>query len=45
MSDLAFDPFDADQTQDMWPLMAEFRRRRPVAHMPGGFVYVSRYRD
>jgi len=44
-SELAFDPFDAEQTQDMWGLMAEFRRRRPVAHMPGGFVYVSRYRD
>jgi len=45
MSDLSFDPFDASQTQDMWGLMAEFRRRQPVAHMPSGFVYVSRYRE
>ncbi|MCH2172772.1 cytochrome P450 [Myxococcota bacterium] len=45
MSELVFDPFDPNQTQDMWPLMAEFRRQSPVARMPNGFVYVSRYGD
>lgn len=43
MMPLDFNVFDATQTHDMWDLMAEFRRRAPVARIQGGFVYVSRY--
>jgi len=42
---LSFDPFDASQTQHMWGLMREFRRRAPVARIGDGFVYISRYHD
>lgn len=45
MAELDFDVFDASQTQRMWDLMREFRRRAPVAPIKGGFVYVSRYRE
>jgi cytochrome P450 len=44
-TELGFDPFDASQTQHMWDLMRELRRRAPVAHIGEGFVYVSRYED
>jgi cytochrome P450 len=44
-TELSFDPFDARQTQQMWDLMREFRRRAPVAEIGDGFVYVSRYAD
>ncbi|MBW2426963.1 MAG: cytochrome P450 [Deltaproteobacteria bacterium] len=44
-TDLGFDPFDPSQTQHMWDLMRELRRRAPIAHIGEGFVYVARYED
>lgn len=38
-----FDPFDAEQVQSAWPLLAELRRRSPVAQLAEGMVYLPRY--
>jgi len=43
--DLAFDPFDAQQTQNMWDRLAQMRRSAPVTRPIPGFVFVARYRD
>jgi cytochrome P450 len=41
----AFDPFDAQQTQDMWDELAAMRREAPISRPIAGFVYVARYDD
>jgi cytochrome P450 len=41
----AFDPFDASQTQEMWPMLAAMRREAPISRPIAGFVYVARYAD
>ena len=41
----AFDPFDADQVQDAWPLLAELRAAGPVAAIAGGMRYVTRHAE
>jgi cytochrome P450 len=38
-----FDPFDADQVQAAWPLLAELRRETPVADLDDGMRYVTRH--
>ncbi len=38
-----FDPFDAGQAQQAWPLLAELRDETPVADIAGGMRYVTRY--
>jgi cytochrome P450 len=40
-----FNPFDADQVHDAWPLLAELRRRAPVARVEGGMHYVTRHAE
>jgi cytochrome P450 len=44
-NELAFDPFDARQTQHMWDRLARMRREAPVTRPIPGFVFVARYRD
>jgi hypothetical protein len=41
----AFDPFDARQTQQMWPRLARMRREAPVTRPIPGFVFVARHQD
>lgn len=45
MPDPAFDLHDHRQTQNMWPLLAEWRRTSPVVRLDGGQVYVARMAD
>jgi cytochrome P450 len=40
-----FDPFDADQVQDAWPLLAELRHRSAVVPIAGGMHYVTRHAE
>src|SRR6266542_1633001 len=37
-----FNPFDADEVQAAWPLLAELRRETPVADLDDGMRYVTR---
>lgn len=37
-----FDPFDAEQVQGAWPLLAELRDETPVAPLSDGMQYVTR---
>jgi hypothetical protein len=41
----SFNPFDADQVQDAWPLLAELRANGPVASIAGGMHYVTRHAE
>ncbi|MEX0666403.1 MAG: cytochrome P450 [Acidimicrobiia bacterium] len=41
----AFNPFDAEQVQDAWPLLAELRKEGPVASISGGMHYVTRHAE
>jgi cytochrome P450 len=41
----AFDPFDADQVQDAWPLLERLRRQTPLAPVGDGMWYVTRHED
>jgi cytochrome P450 len=43
--DLTFNPFDPEQTQHMWDLMARLRDECPVSRPMDGFVYTARYDD
>jgi hypothetical protein len=45
MSDRAIDLHDHHQTQNMWPLLARWRRESPVLRLGDGQVYVSRMAD
>ena len=40
-----FDPFDADQVQDAWPVLAELRKQGPVVEISGGMHYVTRHAE
>jgi cytochrome P450 len=40
-----FDPFDADQVQHAWPLLAELRRRSAIVPIAGGMRYVTRHAE
>ena len=42
---LAFDPFDPAQTQNLWPVLRELRRSQPISRPRPGFAYVARYYD
>jgi cytochrome P450 len=42
---LAFDPFDPAQTQNLWPVLRELRRSQPISRPRPGFAYVARYHD
>ncbi|HEY8217611.1 MAG TPA: cytochrome P450 [Acidimicrobiia bacterium] len=44
-ADRAFNPFDADQVQHAWPLLAELRKRSAVASIEGGMHYVTRHAE
>src|SRR5688572_889762 len=39
----SFNPFDAEQAQNAWPLLAELREEGPVASLEGGMHYVARH--
>jgi cytochrome P450 len=41
----AFNPFDPNETQHMWDLMARMRAECPVSRPVEGFAYVARYAD
>jgi cytochrome P450 len=43
--DLAFDPFDPEQTHHLWEVTAALRDRCPVSRPRPGFVYVARHDD
>lgn len=45
MPDHAFDLHDHHQTQNMWPLLARWRRESPIVRLSDGQVYVSRMAD
>jgi cytochrome P450 len=38
-----FDPFDAAQSRDAWPVLAEMRASAPVVDVAGGLRYVTRH--
>src|SRR5438105_13787617 len=38
-----FDPFDAEQVQAAWPILAELRREAPVVPLSDGMRYVTRF--
>ena len=40
-----FNPFDAEQAQQAWPLLAELRSEGPVAEIAGGMHYVTRHAE
>jgi cytochrome P450 len=40
-----FDPFDASQSRDAWPLLKSLRDETPVATIANGMRYVTRYDD
>lgn len=40
-----FNPFDAEQAQGAWPLLAELRAEGPVATIAGGMRYVTRHAE
>jgi cytochrome P450 len=40
-----FNPFDAEQAQGAWPLLAELRAEGPVASIAGGMHYVTRHAE
>src|ERR1700722_12292059 len=39
------DLFDYNQSHTMWDALAEMREKCPVAHLPNGLIYTSRYAD
>ena len=41
----SFNPFDAEQVQHAWPLLAELRANGPVASISGGMHYVTRHAE
>jgi len=41
----AFNPFDPDETQHMWDLLARMRAEAPVTHPMEGMAYIARYAD
>jgi cytochrome P450 len=41
----AFNPFDPDETQHMWDLLARMRAEAPVTRPMDGMVYVARFED
>jgi len=41
----AFNPFDAEQVQHAWPLLAELRAATAVASIEGGMRYVTRHAE
>jgi cytochrome P450 family 142 subfamily A polypeptide 1 len=45
MSEIDFDIFNAQQSQNMWELARKLRSESPVARIRNGFVYVARYED
>ena len=45
MSDRSINLHDHHQTQNMWPLLAQWRRESPVHRLDDGQVYVSRMAD
>ncbi|HEY1740967.1 MAG TPA: cytochrome P450 [Acidimicrobiia bacterium] len=38
-----FDPFDAAESRDAWPVLAEMRATAPVVDVAGGLRYVTRH--
>jgi cytochrome P450 len=40
-----FDPFDAEQVQAAWPLLAKLRHDGPLAPIGDGLLYVTRHED
>ena len=40
-----FNPFDAEQAQHAWPLLAELRAEGPVASIAGGMHYVAKHAE
>src|SRR5437588_7522524 len=38
-----FNPFDAEQAHNSWPLMADLRRESAVAEIADGMAYVTRH--
>jgi cytochrome P450 len=40
-----YDPFDASQSRDAWPLLEELRAQAPVVTIANGMRYVTRYED
>jgi cytochrome P450 len=45
MTERTFNPFDAGQVQDAWPLLQELRAEAPVARIGEGMYYVTRYAE
>ena len=43
--DYPIDLFDHRQTHVMWGDLADMRQRCPVAHLPDGLLFTSRYDD
>lgn len=43
MTEVVFDPFDAEQAQNAWPLLKELRAQGAVARIGDGMYYVTRY--
>jgi len=43
MTEVVFDPFDAEQAQNAWPLLKELRARGAAARIGDGMYYVTRY--
>jgi cytochrome P450 len=41
----SFNPFDAEQAQNAWPLLAELREEGAVASLEGGMHYVARHAE
>jgi cytochrome P450 len=44
-AEIEFNPFDAEQAQNSWPLLKELRSRGPVAAISGGMHYVARHAE
>ncbi len=44
-TDFAFNPFDPDVTQHMWPLLARMRAEAPISRPAEGMAFVARYAD
>lgn len=41
----AFNPFEADQSQDTWPLLDRLRAEAPVVEIANGMQYVTRHAE
>ena len=41
----AFNPFDAEQAHNAWPLLAELRREAAVVEIADGMAYVTRHAE